>query len=73
MHWWELASALLITSSLVRMSPHVLLLHLQLSDRAREFVPVFMPVSFIDIAVLHRSEFTTSEDPLLNLPSLVLV
>jgi hypothetical protein len=55
------------------MSPHVLLLHLQLSDRAREFVPVFMPVSFIDIAVLHRSEFTTSEDPLLNLPSLVLV
>jgi hypothetical protein len=40
----------LITGSLVRMSPHVLLLPLQLKDRAQGFLG--QDVSFIDAAIL---------------------
>jgi hypothetical protein len=49
----------LIVGSLVRTSPHVLLLPLQLKDRVQEFLPIFASVSFIDTTVLCRSEFTT--------------
>jgi hypothetical protein len=72
-YWWQLASTPLVASSLVRTSPHVLLLPLQLKDRAQEFLPVFTLVSFIDAAVLRRPEFTTGEDPFPSIPSLVLV
>jgi hypothetical protein len=51
----------------------VLLLPLQLKDRAQEFLPVFTLVSFIDAAVLRRPEFTTGEDPFPSIPSPVLV
>jgi hypothetical protein len=63
----------LITGSLVSTSPHVLLLPLQLKDQAREFLQVFMPVSFIDAAGFRRLKDTTGEDPLPSLPSLVPV
>jgi hypothetical protein len=67
------ASTPLIGGSFVRTSTHVRHFLLQLKDRAREFLPVFTPVTFIAAAVLRHTEFTTGEDSLSSLPSPVPV
>jgi hypothetical protein len=49
---------------LVRASPHVLLLHVQLRNQAGEPSFIFAPVFFLDTAFVHHPEHLTGEDHL---------